>query len=130
MEDSGVFGPDIIVIMSWPKLHDDEDNAQQTWETLFQVDQDILATSLLCLFPTNFSLDFHSKTLAHKPGPWQEKQGKPLQPETWLLPVVPGSSKTKGSRHIVDSALLPEQALDIGEFNLAFIVFTATSQPL
>lgn len=60
----------------------------------------------------------------------QEKQGKPLQLETWFLPVVPGSSKTKGSRHSVGSAFLPEQALDVGEFNLAFIVFTATSQPL
>ena len=30
MEDSGVFGPDIIVIMSWPKLHDDADDTQWT----------------------------------------------------------------------------------------------------
>ena len=60
MEDSGVFGPDIIVIMSWPKLHNDEDDTQWTWETLLQVGQGVLVPSLLCLFPTNFSLDFHS----------------------------------------------------------------------
>ena len=30
MEDSGVFGPGIIVIMSWPKLRDDEGDTQWT----------------------------------------------------------------------------------------------------
>ena len=69
MEDAGVFGPVITVIMSWPKLHDDEGDTQWTWETLLQVDQGILVLSLPCLFPTNSSLDFHSETLAHKPGP-------------------------------------------------------------
>ena len=93
------------------------------------MDQGILVLGLPPPFPTNFSLDFHSKTLAHKPGPCRRgKEG--------LCNYRPGSCplsqevKDQGSRHRVDLALLPEQALDVGELDLAFIVFPATSPPL
>lgn len=66
-KDSHVFG--LGMRPGHRLLKSDDGDAQEFLQTIFQVDQGALLLGFPSPFATDFSLDFHSKTLAHKPGP-------------------------------------------------------------